>query len=56
MKQARGDVAMIKDLLYPDKKQNNKVWQKKYSKYKRTRRKKQKNERRKRKSCRTNSI
>ena len=29
MKQARGDVAMIKDLLYPEKKQNNKLWQKK---------------------------
>ena len=29
MKQARDDIAMIKDFLYPDKKQNNKVWQKK---------------------------
>ena len=29
MKQARCDVAMIKDLLYPEKKQNNKLWQKK---------------------------
>ena len=29
MKQVRGDVDMIKDLLYPEKKQNNKLWQKK---------------------------